>query len=134
MLAVVVGAFALVPHLYVPAPLAAAMLERWKPLLVSDSILSVGRLRRFARARIDLDEYGAGALVSCEPLPSLFVVRHPNAFATVLQRCVWGGDDVCREDKFAALRDWHSSTFPDVALMGGEIADDEDRALWLATD
>lgn len=134
MLAAVVGALVLVPHLYVPHPLAAAMLERWKPLLVHDSILSVKGLRRFAKARIDLDEHGMGGLVSVEERPVFFVVHHPNALATVVQRCVWGGGDVCREAKFEALRDWHSHTFPDVALMGGEIEDDEDRALWMATE
>ena len=129
------AALAACGFLYVDRAAAQDLLWRWKPQVAAGNIVSVTGVKRYARARIELERADPmGALVDVAQGGHLFVVHHAAPNATVLEAVVWAHPDADRAARFRALRAWHAGTFPGAVLSADELADDEDRTMWYVSE
>jgi hypothetical protein len=121
--------------LYLDQQGAAAMLGRWKPQAVAGNLVSVTGVERYARARIELEREGTGALVHLSPQDTLdlFVV-HTAANETTIEAVVWHAAYHQRIDRFHRLRQWHARHFPNLTLRAGAFPDDTDLVQWVVSE
>lgn len=120
------------PHAHLDRAAALSLVGRWKPQAVQGSIVSITGITRYSFARIHL-ESSAGTAILGKDLDLFLTAVEPGA--TRLCEVLWTSHvPEARVARFRALRAWHARHFPDAALVGDELRDAGDLALWGASE
>tara|TARA_X000000368_G_C23014854_1_gene705212 strand:+ start:777 stop:1157 length:381 start_codon:yes stop_codon:yes gene_type:complete len=117
----------LIPFLFLDASNTAKYMERWKPQMIADQLVSVSGVNAYARAHIHLRHPDCvGMLVN---LHDMGYVIHRGEDATYnIMCCLWPTGEPSLQG-FRDFREWCDCTL-DVRMNGTSLEDDLERELW----
>lgn len=118
---------ALIPFLFLDASNAATYMERWKPQMIADQLVSVSGVNAYARAHIHLRHPDCvGMLVD---IRNMGYVVHKRANETYgIVSCLWPKGEPSLQG-FRDLREWCDCML-DVGVDGTHLEDELERELW----
>lgn len=110
-----------------------SLLGKWRPQVVGEHLVSLSGVQRYTTARLQLareEDRDAPRMGVLDEHHNLFLVARPTNDTASLTTVLWRSSEEDRDARFVALRRWHAVHHPDVRLLGEEMVDDEDRAMW----
>ena len=124
-----------VPHASFSRDMAISLLHKWRPQHLNGHLLSLVGVKKYAFARVYLEQGGNQTSAILDEQLNLYLVEvNEAARTTSIAIVLWACMKDERIPRFRALREWHDHHLDAAyALHGDAIHDDDDRALWFAS-